>query len=79
MLADVAVTPSVTAAQRTQTITDVLTSWKMPATLVTTLVADPTITLDRVARYEYAGRGRRWAATTGKYPRWAVSNEFNFR
>ena len=79
MLADAGVTPSVTAAQRTQVITDVLTSWKIPAAVVTTLAADATVTLDRVARYEYAGRGRRWAATAGKYTRWPLSNEFSFR
>jgi hypothetical protein len=78
MLADVAVTPSVTAAQRQQTISDVLTSWKIPATVVTTLLADAAITLDRVARYEYAGRGRRWSAV-GKYAKWPIANEFNFR
>jgi hypothetical protein len=78
MLADVAVTPSVSAAQKQQVISDVLTSWKIPVAVVATLAADATITLERVARYEYAGRGRRWSAV-GKYAKWPVANEFNFR
>jgi hypothetical protein len=78
MQADPAVTSGITAAQTTQAIADVLTSWKMPAALVTTLSADPTITLERVARYEYAGRGRRWAVGA-KYAKWPLALEFSFR
>ena len=78
MLADVGVTPSVTTAQKQQTISDVLTSWKIPAVTVTLLLADPTVTLERVAKYEYAGRGRRWSAVA-KYAKWPLANEFSFR
>jgi hypothetical protein len=78
MLVDAGVVPAVTFAQRQQTISDVLTSWKMPAAVVTTLSTDPSITLERVARYEYVGRGRRWAAAA-KYAKWPVANEFSFR
>jgi hypothetical protein len=78
MLADPVVSPSMTATQRTQIISAVLTSWKMPAAVVTTVAADPTTTLDKVARYEYVGRGRRWAAVS-KYAKWPLALEFGFR
>jgi hypothetical protein len=59
-------------------ITAVLTSWKIPAARAAQLAADPTVTIDRVARYEYVGRGRRWSAV-GTYTKWETSNEFNFK
>ena len=78
MLVDAAVSPATTAAQRQQVVADVLTSWKIPSAQALILSADPAMTLERVARYEYAGRGRRWAAA-GKYAKWPLANEFNFR
>ena len=62
----------------TDVIESVLVSWKIPAARAKILAADPAITLDRVARYEYTGRGRRWAAV-GTYPKWEVANEFSFK
>ena len=56
----------------------VLTSWRIPAARAATLAADPAVTLERVARYEYVGRGRRWAAV-GTYAKWEVANEFSFK
>jgi hypothetical protein len=79
MLADPAVSASMTVAQRQKVIEDVLTSWRIPAALAATLSQDPAITLERVARYEYAGRGRRWSAVPGKYKRWPLAIEFTFR
>lgn len=78
MLADPAVSPSVTAAQREATIVAVLTSWRISPARAAILAKDPSMTLDRVARYEYVGRGRRWSAV-GTYPKWEVANEFNFK
>ena len=78
MLVDAGVTPAVTAVQKQLTIASVLASWKIPAAVVAILAVDPTVTLDRVARYEYVGRGRRWSAV-GKYAKWPVANEFSFR
>ncbi len=69
---------TVNKAKAADAIAAVLTSWKIPAARVAVLAADPTITLERVARYEYAGRGRRWSAV-GSYPKWEVANEFNFK
>jgi hypothetical protein len=57
----------------------VLQSWNIPAAVAMTLSADPAITLERVARYEYIGRGRRWSVgnlmTRQPWRRWAVANE----
>jgi hypothetical protein len=78
MLADPAVSPTMTAAERITVLTAVLTSWRIPAAVAATVAADPATTLERVARYEYAGRGRRWSAV-GTYARWPLANEFNFR
>lgn len=54
----------------------VLQSWRIAAALATTLASDASITLDRISRYEYAGRGRRWSAV-GSYQRWPLANELN--
>ncbi|MFN4147195.1 MAG: hypothetical protein ACK4GN_15315 [Runella sp.] len=74
MLAD----PAIRKLDETKVKADVMTSWRIPAARAAALAADPTVTLARVARYEYMGRGRRWSAV-GTYPRWEVANEFNFR
>jgi len=59
----------------------VLQSWNIPAPVATALSTDATITLERVARYEYIGRGRRWSvgnpATRQAWQRWPVSIELN--
>lgn len=78
MLADAAVSPSMTVEQRRQVIADVLQSWKIPSATATAIANDSGTTLERVARYEYAGRGRRWSAV-GTYQKWPLANEFNFR
>jgi hypothetical protein len=70
--------PAVNKAKASDVIEAVLTSWRIPAARAKTLSTDATITLDRVARYEYVGRGRRWSAV-GTYPKWEVANEFNFK
>lgn len=70
--------PAINKAKATDVITSVLTSWRIPAARAAALAADPTITLERVARFEYMGRGRRWSAV-GTYPKWEVANEFNFK
>lgn len=49
------------ARPATEVISAVLQSWRIPAAVATTLSTDPAITIQRVARYEYVGRGRRWA------------------
>jgi hypothetical protein len=59
-------------------LSEVLLSWRIPAATVANLVKDPTVTLDRVARYEYPGRGRRWSAV-GTYTKWDLANEFSFK
>ena len=74
MLAD----PAVGKANAAATISLVLQSWKITKARADVLSTDATITLDRVARFEYAGRGRRWAAV-GTYPKWDLANEFNFK
>lgn len=68
--------PAVNALKAADVIESVLTSWRIPAATARALA--PTLTLDRVARYEYMGRGRRWSAV-GSYPKWEVANEFNFK
>jgi hypothetical protein len=79
MLADPAVTTGITAAQQQVVYASVMQqSWKMPAAVATTYAADPATTLERVARYEYAGRGRRWAAVSGN-KKWPLPVEFSFR
>jgi hypothetical protein len=70
--------PAINKEKPADVIKAVLTSWKVKAELIPALVANPTVTLERVARYEYAGRGRRWAAV-GSYTKWDVANEFNFK
>jgi hypothetical protein len=65
-------------ADATATKAAVLASWKIPMARAMTLAADATVTLERVARYEYVGRGRRFSAV-GTYTKWEVSNEFNFK
>jgi hypothetical protein len=59
----------------------VLQSWNIPAPVAMSLSADPTMTLERVARYEYVGRGRRWAVgnpQTGQpWRRWPLSDNLN--
>ncbi|MCS6807429.1 MAG: hypothetical protein RML40_01700 [Bacteroidota bacterium] len=66
---------------RAEVIAQVLQSWRIPAAVATTLANDPAITLERVARYEYVGRGRRWSVgnpSTGQpWPRWQPSLEMN--
>ena len=69
---------AVNKANATTVKTAVMTSWRIPAARAADLAADPAVTLERVARYEYMGRGRRWSAV-GTYPKWEVSNEFNFK
>jgi hypothetical protein len=59
-----------------QTINDVLITWRISPQVAGQLSNDPTITLERVARYEYMGRGRRWAAVTPAYPKWDLPLEF---
>lgn len=68
-------------ADRTQVISAVLASWGIPAADVARLAADPAITLQRVARYEYIYRGRRWSLgfNANTYRRWPLSFEFNLR
>ncbi|MCU0426325.1 MAG: hypothetical protein MUF71_11940 [Candidatus Kapabacteria bacterium] len=65
-----------------EVISAVLQSWRIPAAVATTLSTDATITLQRVARYEYIGRGRRWSvgnpAMNGQaWTRWANALELN--
>lgn len=69
------------SADRTQVISAVLASWGIPAADVARLAADPTVTLARVARYEYIYRGRRWSVgfNANTYKRWPLSFEFNLR
>lgn len=69
--------PAINKATANVVETAVMTSWRIPATRAAALAADPAVTLERVARYEYIGRGRRWSAV-GTYPKWEVANEFNF-
>ncbi len=70
--------PAIGKLKAADVIEAVLTSWRIPAARAKTLAADPTMTLARVSRYEYMGRGRRWSAV-GTYPKWEVANEFNFK
>jgi len=70
--------PAINKARAADVIASILTSWRIPAARAATLAADPAITLDRVARFEYVGRGRRWSAV-GTYPKWEIANEFNFK
>jgi hypothetical protein len=70
--------PAINASSRDNAVTEVLTSWKMNPKAVTNAVADQTVTIERVARYEYAGRGRRIMAV-GTYPKWDLANEFSFK
>jgi hypothetical protein len=74
MLAD----PAVGKADATATISLVLQSWKITKARADALSTDAAVTLGRVARFEYAGRGRRWSAV-GTYPKWELANEFNFK
>ncbi len=74
MLAD----PAINKVAAPATISLVLQSWKITKVRADVLSTDPTITLDRVSRFEYAGRGRRWAAV-GSYAKWELPNEFNFK
>jgi hypothetical protein len=74
MLAD----PTINKAKVADVMEQVLISWRITAANAKRLATDPTITLDRVARYEYVGRGRRWSAVGG-YKKWEISNEFNFK
>lgn len=74
MLAD----PVLGKADAKTVIADVLASWKIPTARATALANDPAVTLERVSRYEYAGRARRWSAV-GTYARWPIPNEFGFR
>ena len=74
MLAD----PAINRAAASATISLVLQSWKITKVRADALSIDPTITLDRVSRFEYAGRGRRWSAV-GSYAKWELANEFNFK
>lgn len=65
-----------------EVISAVLQSWRIPAAVATTLSTDPAITLQRVARYEYVGRGRRWSvgnpAMNGQaWSRWQTPLELN--
>jgi hypothetical protein len=65
-----------------EVIAAVLTSWRIPAAVAATLSTDATITLQRVARYEYVGRGRRWSvgnpAMNGQaWTRWQTPLELN--
>ena len=69
---------AINKAKPSDVIEAVLTSWRIPAARAKTLSLDPTITLQRVAQYEYVGRGRRWSAV-GTYGKWEVANEFNFK
>jgi hypothetical protein len=68
--------PAIGAAKASDVIEAVLVSWRIPAAAAKTL--STTLALDRVARYEYMGRGRRWSAV-GSYPKWEVANEFSFK
>ncbi len=70
--------PAIGKADATATKAAVMTSWRIPAARAAMLAADAAITLERVARYEYVGRGRRFAAV-GSYTKWEISNEFNFK
>lgn len=70
--------PAINKLKASDVIESVLISWKIPAGIAKSLSTDPSITLERVARYEYMGRGRRWSAV-GTYPKWEVANEFNFK
>jgi hypothetical protein len=45
-----------------EVISAVLQSWRIPAAAAMTLSSDPAVTVQRVARYEYIGRGRQWSA-----------------
>jgi hypothetical protein len=74
MLADAAINKANPAA----TISLILQSWKITKARADAMTTDPTITLDRVARFEYAGRGRRWSAV-GTYAKWDLPAEFNFK
>jgi len=69
------------AADSTTVKRNVLQSWNIPAPVATALSTDATITLERIARYEYIGRGRRWSvgnpATRQAWQRWPVSVELN--
>jgi hypothetical protein len=68
--------PAINKAKASDVIESVLVSWRIPAATAKTL--STTLALDRVARYEYVGRGRRWSAV-GTYPKWQVANEFDFK
>ncbi|TAE32242.1 MAG: hypothetical protein EAZ91_05065 [Cytophagales bacterium] len=73
--------PAINAAKASDVIEAVLISWRIPAATAKTLSTPGTpaaLPLDRVARYEYMGRGRRWSAV-GSYPKWEVANEFSFK
>ena len=70
--------PAINGTSRDNAVSEVLTSWKMNAKAVSNAVADATVTIDRVSRYEYAGRGRRIIAV-GTYPKWDLANEFSFK
>jgi hypothetical protein len=72
MQADAAVNQAVAK----DVITDVLVTWRIPAATATKIAGD--LSLEQVARYEYMGRGRRWAAV-GTYPKWDLAAEFSFK
>ena len=70
--------PAINKANANDTEAAVMVSWRIPAARAAAIAADPAITLERVARYEYMGRGRRWSAV-GTYPKWEIANEFSFK
>lgn len=67
-----------------QTVQQVLQSWGVPAVQAQEIAADRTAyPLERIARYEYVGRGRRWSAVNAQRPntyrRWPIAQEFNVK
>ncbi len=68
--------PAINKLKAADVMESVLVSWRISAANAKALAA--TLTLDRVSRYEYVGRGRRWSAV-GTYAKWEVANEFNFK
>ncbi len=70
--------PAINASTRENTLREVLGSWRLVPAAINNAVADQTVTIDRVSRYEYVGRGRRIMAV-GTYAKWDLANEFNFK
>jgi hypothetical protein len=69
--------PTVGQVTATAAMTEVMRSWNMTAAMVTAELAKPDVTLDRVARYEYMGRGRRWPVVSSS-AKWDLPLEFKF-